>query len=211
MAPLLAPLFPSGGLRRGTVVAVQADGAGATSLVLALVAPAVAAGAWAAMVGLADVGLVAAAEQGVDLGRLVLVPRPGARWAEAAAALLDGMDVVVVGASTVGVGLARRLTARVQERGAVLVALIDRRGWPEAEVRLAVEPVEPADATSSGRTGPARGGHRPTGGWEGVGGGYGHLHRRRVAVVAGGRHAAAEGRRVELWLPGPGGRPAALG
>jgi hypothetical protein len=193
------------------VVAVQADGAGATSLVLALVAPAVAAGAWAAMVGLADVGLVAAAEQGVDLGRLVLVPRPGARWAEAAAALLDGMDVVVVGASTVGVGLARRLTARVRERGAVLVALIDRRGWPEAEVRLAVEPVEPADATSSGRTGPARGGHRPTGGWEGVGGGYGHLHRRRVAVVAGGRHAAAEGRRVELWLPGPGGRPAALG
>ena len=44
VAPPLAPLFPAGGLQRGTVVAVQADRAGATSLALALVAPAVAAG-----------------------------------------------------------------------------------------------------------------------------------------------------------------------
>ncbi|MGH3964401.1 MAG: hypothetical protein ACRDRY_14270, partial [Pseudonocardiaceae bacterium] len=43
----LAPLLPGGGLRRGSVVAVQ----GSTALLLALLAAASAQGAWVAVVG----------------------------------------------------------------------------------------------------------------------------------------------------------------
>ncbi|NBH10575.1 hypothetical protein GTY80_45970, partial [Amycolatopsis sp. SID8362] len=67
---------------------------GSTSLLLALLAPATAAGSWAAVVGLPSLGLAAAAEHGADLSRLALVPRPGAEFPAVVAALLDGVDVV---------------------------------------------------------------------------------------------------------------------
>ena len=78
VAPALAPLLPGHGLRRGTTVAVDRSAA----LALALVAGPSAAGAWLAAVGLPDLGVVAAAETGVVLDRLVLVPAPGGgTWA----------------------------------------------------------------------------------------------------------------------------------
>src|SRR4029453_14259220 len=63
VVPVLQPLLPGHGLRRGTTVAV----AGSAALALALVAGASAAGSWVAAVGLPDLGIVAAAEAGVAL------------------------------------------------------------------------------------------------------------------------------------------------
>ena len=121
----LAPLFPEGGLRRGTVVAVQ--GGASSSLALAVAAGPSAAGSWVGAVGLPSLGLLAAAEAGVALDRLVLVADPargGGRddWPTVVATLVDGMDVVLVRLPrSLRTGDARRLQARVRERGAVLL------------------------------------------------------------------------------------------
>ncbi|HET7488555.1 MAG TPA: hypothetical protein VFJ85_11545 [Acidimicrobiales bacterium] len=174
--PALAGLFPGEGLRRGSTVAV----AGATSLVLALLAGPSAAGSWCAVVGLPTLGPAAAADVGVDLGRLALVPAPGGEWAAVAAALLDGLDVVVVRPpGRVRAADARRLAARARERGAVLVPL---GPWDGADLHLSVA--------------------RST--WHGLAEGSGHLTSRLLEVVAEGRGAAARPRRARLWLPGAG-------
>jgi len=197
----LAPLFPRGGLQRGGVVTVgtgdgtpdaESGGAtaatrragGSTTLGFALLAAASAA-SWCAAVGTADPGIVALAELGVDLGHLVLVPCPGPLWAQVAATLFDGMDVVLVRPpGPVRPGLARRLSARARERRGVLVVL-GSRGWPEgADVQLSVE----------------------AGAWQGVEAGHGHLRGRHAEVVASGRRAAARLVRVGLWLPAPSGQ-----
>ena len=177
--PALRPLLPGQGLRRGTTVAVARSAA----LALALVAGASAAGSWVAAVGLPDLGIVAAAETGIDLERLALVPTLGARaWPPVVAALLDAVDVVLV-RSPAGLpaAQARRLAARARERGAVLVPL---GAWSEpADLRLAV--------TSST--------------WYGLGQGHGRLQARQVEVVTSGRGAATRERRTLLWLPSPDG------
>ena len=179
----LEPLFPVRGLRRGSVVSVS----GSTSLALSVLAGASASGSWCGAVGLPALGLAAAAELGVALERFPLVPSPrrgagAGGWAWVVAALVDACDVVLARpAGRVSPADARRLTARVRERGAVLVV---SGAWPEAaEVQLAVAST----------------------GWEGLGQGYGRLQGRRVEVVAGGRGAAARERRLSLWLPHPEG------
>src|SRR5215217_8485934 len=179
VVPALRPLLPNQGLRRGSTVAVGRSAA----LALALVAGASAAGSWVAAVGLPDLGIVAAAETGVTLERLALVPSPGPRaWPTVVAALLDAIDVVLV-RSPPGLppAQARRLAARARERGAVLVPL---GPWPEpADLRLAV-------TTST---------------WTGLGQGHGSLQARKVEVLVAGRGAASRERRVHLWLPSPDG------
>src|SRR3712207_3550885 len=69
----LAPLLPGGGLRRGSVVAVH----GSTALLFALLAAATTQGVWAAVVGVGDLGVLAAAEAGGVGGAVGLGPRPG--------------------------------------------------------------------------------------------------------------------------------------
>src|SRR5918999_2233918 len=179
VVPALQPLLPGRGLRRGTTVAVARSAA----LALALVAGASAAGSWVAAVGLPDLGILAAAETGIALERLALVPSPGARaWPTVVAAFLDAVDVVLVRPpARFPAAQARRLAARARERGAVLVPL---GAWSEpADLRLAV--------TASA--------------WQGLGQGHGRLQARRVEVVAGGRGAAARERRLPLWLPAADG------
>jgi hypothetical protein len=129
-------------------------------------------------------GLVAAAELGVDLARLALIPAPGEQWAVAVAALVDGFDLVLLRPPARVRGAdARRLMARVKERGSALV-LMDPPGWPESpDLRLSV-----------GSTG-----------WEGLGAGHGLLTSRRMEVVVSGRRAASRERRRSVWLPAPGG------
>jgi len=194
--PAFDPLLPTSGLRRGTTAAIEARPGvtGAASLALALAAGASQAGSWVAAVGLGTLGLAAAAELGVALERLVVVADPGrerAGWASVVAALVDGFDVVLVAAGPsarrggrLRAGDARRLVARVRERGAVLVAVGGDLPGERSHLRLTV--------TSAA--------------WQGLGDGWGHLQGRRVAVDAGGRGDAARGRRAELWLPGPDGR-----
>ena len=144
--PPLAPLFPAGSLRRGTTTTVAgAPGHGATTLALALMAAASAAGSWCAVVGLADPGVVAAAGLGLDLRRVVFVPHPGNGWAEAAGDLLSGVDAVLVRPpGRARLTAARHLTARARERQAALVVLLEGPGaWPEGgDLALSVGAVE---------------------------------------------------------------------
>ncbi|MCC2319898.1 hypothetical protein [Cellulomonas xiejunii] len=170
--PPLADLMPDG-LRRGATTSVL----GSTSLVLGVLAHACASGAWAVAVGHPRLGLLAAAQAGVDLARFALVPDPGADAALVLAALVDGIDVVLVGP---GAPLAdadrRRLSARARERGA---ALLTTTTWPGAAVVL--------DA------GPAR--------WSGVGAGDGRLRTSEVQVRRTGRGSAAVPTAVDVVLP----------
>lgn len=178
----LAGLLPGGGLRRGSTVAVGA-GTGAGSLLFALLAAASAEGAWAGVVGRPGLGATAAAEAGVRLDRLALVPDPGPDPAGVTGALLDGLDLVVLaGPERAGLRAAdrQRLMARARQRGAVLLV---SGSWPGADLRLHCE--------------------RPR--WEGVGRGTGRLRSRRVEVRVSGRGIAPAGRGVEVLLPGPGG------
>ncbi|MGI8867303.1 MAG: hypothetical protein ACR2F6_00240 [Mycobacteriales bacterium] len=173
----LAGLLPDGALRRGSSVAVH----GSTALALALIAEASAAGSWCAAVGCPQLGVQAAAEAGIALPRLALVPDPGRQWTETVAALLDGVDIVVVSPpARLGGHEVRRLAARARERGVVVVPLeTAARRWEGADVRLT-----------------ATAGH-----WEGLESGVGRLRTHRLTVESSGRGAAARPRRAEIWLP----------
>ena len=160
LLPALVPLFPRGGLQRGSVVTVGAgDGIPgaerrrAPTLGFALLAAASTA-SWCAAVGTADPGMVAWPSSGWTSCTSCSSPVPGPLWAEVAATLFDGMDVVLVRPpGHVRPGVARRLAARARERRGVLVVL-GSRGWPEgADVQLTVE----------------------AGAWQGVEAGHGHL------------------------------------
>ncbi|ROP39987.1 hypothetical protein [Saccharothrix texasensis] len=173
----LAGLLPWGGLRRGSTVSVR----GSTSLLFALMAAATAEGCWAAVVGLPGCGALAAAELGVAVHRLALVPRPGRDQGEVektVAALLDGFDLVVL-ATPVTPATSRKLSARARHRKAVLVPFTV--SWPGADVELTAT----------------------TGHWTGLTEGHGLLTSRTVSVQATGRGAAARPRRTNLLLPAP--------
>ncbi|GAA4851973.1 hypothetical protein GCM10023201_51080 [Actinomycetospora corticicola] len=173
----LAGLLPWGGLRRGSTVSVH----GSTALLLALVARASRAGSWCALVGLPGVGMAAAHEAGLDLARTALVPRPGPRPSTVVAALVDGVDVVVLGgASAWRAGDRQRLAARVRQKGAVLVPV---GAWPGADVEL----------------------HASGGTWSGLlGDGAGRLRSRRVHLRCAARGRARD-LRSDVLLPGPEG------
>jgi hypothetical protein len=182
----LAPLLPRAGLVRGSVVGVGGPLA-VTSLAMALMARAMRAGSWVAVVGLERLGLTAVEELGVPLERLVLVAAPEpAHWAATVAALVEGFDVVLAGPpARVRPVEARRLQARVRERRSLLVQV----GWPPHRW-----PEEQELAFTVARA------H-----WEGIGAGWGHCRARRVEVVSRGRRSADRPRSRWMWLPGPGG------
>jgi hypothetical protein len=178
VAPYLRELFPGGGLRRGSTVAVTA-GRGATTLLLATLAAAAQAGSWCAVVGMPQLGLVAADEIGISLERFALVPHPGPQWTNVVSVLLDGFDAVVVApAGQVAASVRTQLAARARQRGSVLLPLGD---WDGADMTLSPE--------------------RSL--WHGLGKGMGRLRRRELTVCARGRGAATRPRRTTFWLPGP--------
>ncbi|MEA3077230.1 MAG: hypothetical protein QOF60_2138 [Actinomycetota bacterium] len=171
VVPPLAGLFPGGALRRGSVVSISVSG----SLLLGVLAGPSGQGSWVAAVGLPSLGLVAAAEAGIDLARFALVPSPGPSWPAVVAALLDAIDVVAVRPrGRVRPVDARRLAARARERGAVLVVVGD--GFDGADLRLTV-------LAST---------------WSGLGRGHGLLGERRSDVAVSGRGAAGRERRVAV-------------
>ena len=178
----LAPLLPGGGLRQGSVVTVQ----GSTALLLALLAAATRQGAWAAVIGVGDLGILAAAEAGVVVQRLALIPQPGPDPVPVAAALLDGVGLVALaGADRMPPTARRSLAARARQRGSVLLPL---GRWPGAEIELDCR----AEA------------------WHGAESGHGRLRSREVVVRAVGRGTAARPRTARLLLPGPDGAVAAV-
>ena len=171
---VLRPLLAEAGLRRGLTCSVS----GSTSLALALLAEASAAGCWCAAVGVPELGLVAAAEMGIALERLALIPSPPPeQWAPVVAALVDGIDIVLVRPAGRSTTSARRLSARARERGTVLV-LLGAAWWP-AELNLYVL-------------------HRR---WSGLGEGHGNLEGQVLEVASRGRGAASRDRRATVHLP----------
>ncbi len=185
--PELGGLLPGRGLRRGSTVAILARtdtgrlaASGSTSLLLALLSAASRSGSWCAVVGLPALGALAAAESGIALDRLALIPNPGPEWPTVVAALIDGVDVVVTAVpGPVAASVAGRLVARARQRGSVLMPY---GRWDGADVTLQVT----------------------HGGWEGLGAGRGRLRRREVTVVARGRGAAARPKEITMWMPGLG-------
>jgi hypothetical protein len=180
--PALAGLFP-GGLRRGTTIGVS--GMGARSLAMALMVRATAAGSWVAVVGDPDLGLAAAAGQGLKMERLVIVDAPDPTgWGPVVATLVGAFDLIVVAPRhRVGAVDVRRLAARCRERGSVLFHLGDGP-WPgRLDLRLVVDGAI----------------------WDGPDAGHGRLCSRRTVVTASGRGMESTGRRTELLLPGPDG------
>jgi hypothetical protein len=167
VVPALEAVLPEG-LRRGSTVSVT----GSTSLALLLAAGPSQAGSWCAVVGHPALGCVAAHEAGVVLDRLALVADPGREWQAVVAALIDAVDVVIVGQRP-SFRDARRLSSRARERGAVLVSL---GPWEGADVRLSVA----GDA------------------WSGIGCGHGHLAARTLEVRAEGRGAYARPRTARV-------------
>jgi hypothetical protein len=175
--PALRELLPYGGLACGSVVAVAEFGL----LCLALAVAASATGAWCAIIGVPEAGMVAAAGLGLDAGRILLVPDPGPAWPQVTASLLDGCELVVLRPpGPAAAQVRRRLEATLRRgRGVLLVA----GDWPGAQVRLQVV----------------------TRRWTGLGDGHGRLRACRAEVRADGRGAGAAPRTCWLWLPAEDG------
>ena len=174
--PALAPALPEEGLRRGSVVACT--GQGAWSSALALTAAASQAGSWIAVVGLGALGMSAAEEWGIALDRVIAVPAvPGAQLPAVLAALVDGIDLVIADAAGIRSSDARRVAARLAQRGGVLV-LVERVGGFSADLTCEMR----------------------TEAWQGIGDGFGRLVSRRVCLSVSGRRLGRE-RRLQLVLP----------
>jgi hypothetical protein len=161
------------GLRKGATVGVTS-----ATLTLLLLASSTQAGSWAAVVGATELGMIAASELGVVLQRCALVPNAGRQPTKVIAALLDAVDVVVVGdVGFIAAADARRLIARARERRCVL--MLNKTAWPE---------VSPLTLS-------VRGSH-----WRGVGSGEGCLRGRWIDVVVTGRGAASRQRSTFIWV-----------
>ena len=196
----LETLLPEGSIRRGTAVAV--GGHGSVTLAMALAAKASRRGSWVVAVGMADLGVAALAERGVDLERWALVDPPsGDRgrggWstglaADVLGAVVGGFDLVLLGPGIrVTDATARRLLARMREHGTSLICAIGSAPAPVAaglvpEVCLMIEQTL----------------------WTGIDDGHGRLLARQAEVTVGGRGAASRPRRMLLWLPSTDGRVA---
>jgi hypothetical protein len=187
--PVLQPLdaiLPA--IQRGTTVGTtgQAD----VSLALALAAGPSAEGAWVGVAGLPELGIRAAAEMGIALERLVIV-RGDAPWIEVLAAMIDGFDVVLIGPAVgrVAPGAVRRLQARAQQRGAVLITA----GSSPFAADLQLSSHEQQ--------------------WVGLGAGHGVATGRHVCVELGGRRVprgVSRPGRITIWLPDATGRAEAV-
>lgn len=177
----LAELLPWPGIPKGATITVSS-----LELLFALIAPATTDGSWAAAVGLPDLGIVAAAEAGIDLTRFALVPHTGDRPDRVIATLLDGMDIVAIGTpERLHERTADQLSKRARHHGSVLLPV---GTWPHPNLQL--------------RCSAAR--------WHGIGTGHGRLDHRSVTVTAAGRGAATKPQSGHLLLPDSTGgiRPA---
>jgi hypothetical protein len=182
--PALATLFPNGLVRGSSVVC---EGTAAVSTAFLLTAAATQADAWVGVAGLPTFGAQACHEMGTVLDRVVVVrsragsPDDDGTWAPVLGALVDGFELVVFGAARqVRPGTARRVQARLQTRGGVLV-LVGQAGPFTADVRVSTS------AT-----------------WQGLGDGNGYLRQRTVMMTVDGRRVP-RARHDQLVMPAPNG------
>jgi len=160
------------------------------TMALTLVARAVTAGSWLAVVGVPDLGIEAASELGVPPSRLVMVSsgRGPKEWAERVAAAADGFDILLTCPPAGAVRMERKLANRVKARGVVLVAVGRSTPGIATDIDFATSRVV----------------------WRGIGGGWGALTGRDVVVQVGGRRVPLPIER-EMCLPGPSGAVALVG
>jgi hypothetical protein len=180
--PGLRDLLPSGGLARGSVVTVPETGL----LLLALAAGASAAGAWCALAGVQEAGVLAGVNLGLCAERTLVTPRLGANWPQVVSSLVDGCEIVIVRPpSVLAPQSLRRMEATLRRAGGVLLVAGE---WPGAQLELRVLRRE----------------------WTGLGDGHGRLRACRAEVSVAGRGAAGRERTGWLWLPAEDGslRPA---
>ena len=174
-APLV-PLFFDGGLKPGATYAIESS----VSVMLSLMAETSTAGSWCAAVGFDSLAAEAVEGFGITLERFVMVPNPGTRWLAVVAALAEVIPVIAIRPpSRPRDADISRLSARLRERGGVLLVLGD---WQGAEATLSLSETS----------------------WRGIGQGYGALQSRAVTISARGRRFPAA-RRARVLLPGPSG------
>lgn len=180
----LRMLFPTGGLAPGSSVGV--DGDGGWSVAFSLASTALRPDGWIAIVGLEELGLLAANEYGIPLDRILLIETPPApQWASVVAWLIEAVDIVCIEPTQRVKGVeARRLSGRAREQQTLLFHMDGGRSWPQA-----------LDVSLTAST------HR----WEGIGQGHGRLQRRLVSVAATGRRSMARYQQAHVWLPGANG------
>ena len=172
-----AELFPERGLVRGRTLACS--GPAATSLALALAAPAVVAGSWLATIDVPTIGLDAANEFGIALERVVAVRAEATRWPDVVAAAADGFDILIARVpADASPSAMRKVVTRLRQRDVVMLVLGD-----------------PGPLSCDGVL-TAGGGE-----WVGLGDGHGHLQHRRLVVEASGRRLHGR-RRCRVALPG---------
>lgn len=137
--PPIGELLPRGGIPRGTVVNVS----GANSVLIGLLASVTSAGGQAAVIGMPNLGLLAAVEQGASLDRIALVSEPGESAVEVAAILLEGFDLVILGlaGATVTPSRARAVIARARS--------VDRTIARHAYVHDSAAPNEAVDISGA--------------------------------------------------------------
>jgi hypothetical protein len=190
----VAGWLPEPGLVRGRVVACTGDAA--MSVALTLASRATRAGSWLAVVGAPTLGVDAARELGVELGRLVLVDgdvRRPQEWAERVAAAADGFEVILTCPPAGADRVLRLVRQRLQARGVVLLTVDP----PLAASRRSAHGDDQRGADIVIRS--------TTVEWDGLSDGHGHLRRRRLVVSISGRRAGRPVRH-ECWLPGRSGR-----
>lgn len=134
--PPLADLLPRGGLTRGTVVSID----GTASVLIGLLATVTAGGGHTAVIGMPKLGLLAAAEQGANLAKIGLVPKPESSAIEVAAILLEGHDLVILELSgeAISPSRTRAVIARARSKGAVLVVTNGRWDGPDLRIESRV-------------------------------------------------------------------------
>jgi hypothetical protein len=199
----LAELFAERALVRGRTLACT--GPAGTSAAMELVAAAVVAGSWLAVVDVPTFGLDAASEAGIPLERVVAITTTlpdaspvastgsgAAGWVEVMAAAVDGFDLVLSrqpSPSLVSEGALRKLSTRIRQRGAVVVLLDSANG---------------AGSNGAGSNGALRcDGVVETSvvSWSGLGSGYGHLQQRTLDLSTSGRRLPGR-RQCRLGLVG---------
>ena len=171
IAKALQPIIPDGVLVRGRTVLCSGDAAMSTALLL--VCAATQAGSWLAIVGVNDLGLMSACEQGVALQRTVLVTPTSNKkdWTSTVAAVADGFDVMMLEVPReVSESDARRIQTRIQARRNVLVLV-------ETSRHVTPRSVFQPDVVL----------HTATTSWHGIEHGAGYVQGRHIDVTVSGR------------------------
>lgn len=152
--PKLRPLLPGGVLRTGAPTVVH----GSLQLALSLLGEVSAGGGWCGVIGIPRLGFEAAAQTGLSLERLVLIPEPGRHALAIAGMLSEVLTAVVLAPSTPPSSAeAERLNARLRDHS---TALVITGAWPRSDTALRV--------TASR--------------WTGLGAGHGLLHTHELSV-----------------------------